>query len=309
MAPPYDVVVVGSGFGGGIAACRLAEAGKRVCVLERGRRFGRDDFIDDPDQVPEILWHEKANPRGLFDVRLLRDVSVITAAGVGGGSLIYANVQLRAPADVFETGWPAAITRAELDPWYDRTEEALRAAHDAGGPGAAQGERVRGGGPRRGPRGGAAADRGALRRAARAPVLRRPAGGLPEPRPLRPRLPGARQEHRRHHLPRARRDARGRGPPAAPRDRPRAARARGGRWRVALPRPRRQAARAASRRPSSCSPPGRSGRRGCCSRTSAGSGLSPALGSRFSGNGDALGIAFDPTQRRRPRRPQRVRAR
>jgi choline dehydrogenase-like flavoprotein len=41
---PYDVIVVGSGFGGGIAACRLAEAGKRVCVLERGRRFGRDDF-------------------------------------------------------------------------------------------------------------------------------------------------------------------------------------------------------------------------------------------------------------------------
>jgi cholesterol oxidase len=122
----YDVVVVGSGFGGGIAACRLAEAGKRVCLLERGRRFGRDDFFDDPLQAPEILWHEKANPRGLFDVRLLSDVTVITAAGVGGGSLVYANVQLRAPADVFEQGWPAAITRAGLDPWYDRTEAALQ---------------------------------------------------------------------------------------------------------------------------------------------------------------------------------------
>jgi cholesterol oxidase len=125
MAEPYDVVVVGSGFGGGIAACRLAEAGQRVCVLERGRRFGRDDFIDDPDDAPKLLWHEKANPGGLFDVRLLRDVSVITAAGVGGGSLVYANVQLPAPADVFERGWPAAITRAELDPWYARTEDAL----------------------------------------------------------------------------------------------------------------------------------------------------------------------------------------
>src|SRR6266516_4132252 len=126
MPRTYDVVVVGSGFGGGIAACRLAESGKRVCVLERGRRFGRDDFLDDPLQAPSMLWHETANPTGLFDVRMMRDLSVITAAGVGGGSLVYANVQLRAPADVFERDWPAAITREELDPWYDRTEDALQ---------------------------------------------------------------------------------------------------------------------------------------------------------------------------------------
>lgn len=126
MAQSYDAVVVGSGFGGGIAACRLAEAGKRVCVLERGRRFGSDDFPDEPEQAPEMLWHHSLNPGGLFDVRMMRDVSVITAAGVGGGSLVYANVQLRAPADVFDQGWPAAIDRAALDPWYDRTEEALQ---------------------------------------------------------------------------------------------------------------------------------------------------------------------------------------
>ena len=125
MRRSYDVVVVGSGFGGGIAACRLAEAGKRVCVLERGRRFGREDFPERPDQAPEMLWHERANPDGFFDVRVMRDVAVITAAGVGGGSLVYANVQLRAPAEVFEHGWPAAIGREELDSWYDRTEEAL----------------------------------------------------------------------------------------------------------------------------------------------------------------------------------------
>jgi cholesterol oxidase len=130
----YDVVVVGSGFGGGIAACRLAEAGKRVCVLERGRRFAREDFPDDPLQAPAMLWHEDANPGGLFDVRLMRDVTVITAAGVGGGSLVYANVQLRAPAEVFERGWPAAINRAELDPWYDRTEEALEPRPTPGDP-------------------------------------------------------------------------------------------------------------------------------------------------------------------------------
>jgi cholesterol oxidase len=122
----YDVVVVGSGFGGGVTACRMAEQGLRVCVLERGRRFGPGDFPDRPEQVPLALWHPILNPGGMLDLRLMRDLSVITAAGVGGGSLVYANVQLRAPADVFsEDPWPDAITRSELDPYYERTEEAL----------------------------------------------------------------------------------------------------------------------------------------------------------------------------------------
>jgi cholesterol oxidase len=123
----YDVVVVGSGFGGGVTACRLAEQGLRVCVLERGRRFGPGDFPNQLDQVPLALWHPVLNPGGMLDLRLMKDLSVLTAAGVGGGSLVYANVQLRAPADVFaESPWPQAITRDELDPYYDRTEEALQ---------------------------------------------------------------------------------------------------------------------------------------------------------------------------------------
>ena len=126
MERAYDAIVVGSGFGGGIAACRLAEAGRRVCVLERGRRFGAEDFPDRPEQAPDLLWHERVNPQGLFDVRLMKDVTVITAAGVGGGSLVYANVQLRAPAEVFAHSWPQAITPAELEPWYAKTEEALQ---------------------------------------------------------------------------------------------------------------------------------------------------------------------------------------
>jgi cholesterol oxidase len=126
MPDACDVVVVGSGFGGGIAACRLAEAGvKRVCVLERGRRFAPADFAESPDEAPRLLYHDKVNPDGMFDVRLMRDVTVITAAGVGGGSLVYANVQLRAPDAVFASGWPEAITASELRPWYDKTEEAL----------------------------------------------------------------------------------------------------------------------------------------------------------------------------------------
>jgi cholesterol oxidase len=122
----YDVVVVGSGFGGGVTACRLAEQGLRACVLEQGRRFGPGDFPDRPEQAPLAFWHPVLNPGGMLDLRLMKDLSVITGVGVGGGSLHYASVQLRAPAPVFEEApWPAAITRTELDPYYDRTEEAL----------------------------------------------------------------------------------------------------------------------------------------------------------------------------------------
>ena len=125
MDATYDAIVVGSGFGGGIAACRLAEKGRRVVVLERGRRWGKDDFPEKPVQTPEAFWNPTLNPDGLFDLRLMKDLSVMTAAGVGGGSLVYANVQLPAPAEVFMRGWPRAISRAELDPYYERTEEAL----------------------------------------------------------------------------------------------------------------------------------------------------------------------------------------
>ena len=125
MAERYDAVVVGSGFGGGITACRLAQAGWRVCVLERGRRFAAEDFISDPIEAPTLLWHHFLNPGGIYDLRLFSDVAVLTAAGVGGGSLVYANVQLRAHAETFAEGWPAGIDRASLDPYYERVESVL----------------------------------------------------------------------------------------------------------------------------------------------------------------------------------------
>jgi cholesterol oxidase len=126
MERAYDAVVVGSGFGGGIAACRLAEQGWRVCILERGRRFGPGDFPDRPEQAPRMFWHRRHNPGGMFDLRIMRDVAVLTGAGVGGGSLVYANVQLRAPDEIFDDpAWPAAIDAVSLSPYYDRTEAAL----------------------------------------------------------------------------------------------------------------------------------------------------------------------------------------
>jgi len=126
MESAYDAVVVGSGFGGGIVACRLAEHGWHVCVLERGRRFGPGDYPDRPEQAPRMFWHARHNPGGMFDLRIMKDVAVMTGAGVGGGSLVYANVQLRAPDDVFDDpAWPASLDAASLRPYYDRTEAAL----------------------------------------------------------------------------------------------------------------------------------------------------------------------------------------
>ena len=131
----------------GSTACRLAEQGWRVCVLERGRRFAPDDFIERPDQAAELFWHHSLNPSGIFELRLMSDVAVLCAAGVGGGSLIYANVQLRAPEDVFDQGWPQAITRAALDPYYERAESVLEAESDPDRAPPAQGHELRGCGP------------------------------------------------------------------------------------------------------------------------------------------------------------------
>lgn len=100
-----------------MAACRLAQAGLRVTLLERGRRYGPGQFPRDP-----FLWDSGLMWRaghGLFDIRLFGDICAVQAAGYGGGSLVYANVAYRPPADLFETGWPAGLNREELDPYYD----------------------------------------------------------------------------------------------------------------------------------------------------------------------------------------------
>jgi cholesterol oxidase len=112
----YEAIVIGSGFGGAVAACRLAQAGVSVAVLERGRRYERGEF-----PRPEHGRHDLMDWRrgGPYDIRPLNDVLVVQGAGYGGGSLIYANVQMRPPADAFDRGWPTGYTRASLDPYYD----------------------------------------------------------------------------------------------------------------------------------------------------------------------------------------------
>jgi choline dehydrogenase-like flavoprotein len=121
-APPehlYDAIVVGTGFGGAVAACRLAQRGLNVLVLERGRRYeasdfpGQDDFPASPEApalLPDLRRWTWAAHQGLWDILDLEEVISVQAAGYGGGSLIYANVHLR----------PLAYQApAALDEYYD----------------------------------------------------------------------------------------------------------------------------------------------------------------------------------------------
>lgn len=126
-----DVVVIGSGFGGSIAACRLAQAGHSVIVLERGRRYRPQDFPRDVTDVDSLLWRPTARPqaRGLYDLRFFSPLACVAAAGVGGGSLIYANIHIRPDATIFDDHrWPDDISRGSLDRYYDRVAEMLQIA-------------------------------------------------------------------------------------------------------------------------------------------------------------------------------------
>jgi cholesterol oxidase len=137
----YDVVVVGSGFGGSVTALRLTEKGYRVAVVEAGRRF------DDPDGEPgerhrelprtswrtrRYLWAPGLGMTGIQRIHLLRGekgsrVLILAGAGVGGGSLVYANTLYEPPAPFFEDPQWRHITdwRAELGPFYDQARRML----------------------------------------------------------------------------------------------------------------------------------------------------------------------------------------
>ena len=87
----YDVLVIGSGFGGSVTALRLTEKGYRVGVLEAGRRFEDADFPRTSWDARKFLWAPKLGCQGIQRIHLLRDVIILAGAGVGGGSLVYAN--------------------------------------------------------------------------------------------------------------------------------------------------------------------------------------------------------------------------
>lgn len=133
----YDAIIVGSGYGGGVAASHLARAGKSVAVLERGREVLTGEF---PARFPDLKNDFRLRGRyvstgpddALFDVRVGEDLHVLVGSGLGGGSLVNAGVTLRPDRRVFEDEvWPGQIRQdGLLDEGFARAEHWLRPASD-----------------------------------------------------------------------------------------------------------------------------------------------------------------------------------
>lgn len=133
----YDVVVVGSGYGGGVTASRLARAGRSVCVLERGREVATGEF---PSRFPDLKGEMQVRGKlvrtgpetALYDVRLGEDMHVLVGCGLGGGSLVNAGVSLRPDARVFaDEVWPGEIRQdGTLDEGFRRAEAWLAPQSD-----------------------------------------------------------------------------------------------------------------------------------------------------------------------------------
>jgi len=128
-AHEVDVAVIGSGFGGSVAALRLGEKGYRVAVLEAGRRFAPEDFPRRNWNLRRYLFMPRLGLRGIQRITVLDDLVVLSGAGVGGGSLVYANTLYEPLAPFFDDPQWASIAdwRAELAPHYDRARTMLGA--------------------------------------------------------------------------------------------------------------------------------------------------------------------------------------
>ena len=127
MDPDYDVLIIGSGFGGSVSALRLTEKGYRVGVLEAGRRYEDADFAKTSWNLRKFLWAPQFGMYGIQRIHLLRNVMILAGAGVGGGSLNYANTLYVPPDPFFNDAQWKDITdwRAELMPHYDQAQRML----------------------------------------------------------------------------------------------------------------------------------------------------------------------------------------
>ncbi|HTN84012.1 MAG TPA: GMC family oxidoreductase [Sorangium sp.] len=127
MVDRFDVIVIGSGFGGAITAARLAEGGARVLVLERGRRWTASQHPRGPTDAWLYQQNSPAKHNGWLDLRFFPRMIVAQGAGVGGGSLCYSAVLLEARPQLFDAGWPPEITYEELQPYYAKVRGMLSA--------------------------------------------------------------------------------------------------------------------------------------------------------------------------------------
>jgi cholesterol oxidase len=123
----YDWVVVGSGFGGSVAALRLAEKGYSVAVLECGRRFADQDFAEQTADFRRYNWIPHLGMRGILRLSIFKDIFVLSGCGVGGGSLGYANTLYRARPGFYENPQWAELAdwERELEPFYEEAERML----------------------------------------------------------------------------------------------------------------------------------------------------------------------------------------
>jgi cholesterol oxidase len=128
----FDVIVIGSGFGGSVAALRLTEKGYRVAVIEAGRRFKDKDFPKTSWRLSKFLYLPRLGLRGIQRIHALPDVLVLAGAGVGGGSLVYANTLYTPPDSYFQDKQWNQITdwKSELAPWYDQASRMLGVAQN-----------------------------------------------------------------------------------------------------------------------------------------------------------------------------------
>jgi cholesterol oxidase len=123
----YDVLVIGSGFGGSVTALRLTEKGYRVAILEAGKRWTDGTLPTTSWQLRRFLWFPRLGLRGIQRLTLLNDVMALSGAGVGGGSLVWANVAYEPHEEAFSDPQWDRITdwKGELAPFYDQARRML----------------------------------------------------------------------------------------------------------------------------------------------------------------------------------------
>ena len=123
----YDFIIIGSGFGGSISALRLTQKGYKVAVIEKGKKFSKNDYPKTNWQIKKFLWAPVLKCFGIQQISLLKGVMVLHGAGYGGGSLVYANTLMKPDDQIFQSSdWPTSVNwKNELTPYYNLAKSAL----------------------------------------------------------------------------------------------------------------------------------------------------------------------------------------